>query len=93
MKKRRERIRSFLLLLFLIHAEEVEIRHGAVVAFRFADASVRPPLDDKVMPVDSERPRQLRERAHYGLICGLQRFSRSCGRAMMFSQVWSASEI
>ena len=67
--------RSFLLLLFLAATASVEFRYGAVVAFRFADVSVRQPLGNKAMPADSERPRQLRERAHYGLICGPQRLS------------------
>ena len=88
---KRENHRSFLLLLFL--AATVEFRYGAVVAFRFADVSVRWALGNKAMRQDSERPRQLRERDHYGLICSLLRFSRSRGRAMMFSQVWSASDI
>lgn len=70
---KRENHRSFLLLLFLAATASVEFRHGAVVAFRFADVSVRQPLGNKAMPADSERPRQLRERAHYGLICGPQR--------------------
>ena len=90
---KRENHRSFLLLLFLSATVSVEFRYGAVVAFRFADVSVRPPLGNKAMPEDSERPRQLRERVHYGLICSQLRFSRSRGRAMMFSQVWSASDI
>ena len=90
---KRENHRTFLLLLFLAATVTVEFRYGAVVAFRFADVSVTAPLGNKAMLADSERPRQLRERAHYGLICSLLRFSRSRGRAMMFSQVWSASDI
>ena len=70
---KRESYRSFLLLLFLAATATVDFRYGAVVAFRFADVSVRPPLGNKAMPEDSERPRQLRERAHYGLICRPQR--------------------
>ena len=70
---KRENHRSFLLLLFLAATDMVEFRYGVVVAFRFADVSVRPTLGNKAMPADSERPRQLRERAHYGLICGPQR--------------------
>ena len=72
---KRENHRSFLLLLFLAATAMVEFRYGVVVAFRFADASVRPPLGNKAMPEDSERPRQLRKRAHYGLICSPQRLS------------------
>ena len=90
---KRENHRSFLLLLFLTATAPVEFRYGAVVAFQFADVSVRLPLGHKAMPADSERPRQLRERDHYGLICSQRRFNRSRGRAMMFSQVWSASDI
>ena len=90
---KRENHRSFLLLLFLAATATIEFRHGAVVAFRFADVSVWSALGNKAILRDSERPRQLRERDHYGLICSLLRFSRSRGRAMMFSQVWSASDI
>ena len=72
---KRENHRSFLLLLFLVATATVEFRYGAVVAFRFADASVWFALGNKAKPADSERPRQLRERAHYGLICGPQRLS------------------
>ena len=90
---KRENHRSFLLLLFLTATAPVEFRYGAVIAFQFADVSVRLPLGHKAMSADSERPRQLRERDHYGLICSQRRFSRSRGRAMMFSQVWSASDI
>ena len=90
---KRENNRSFLLLLFLTTTAALEFRHGAVVAFQFADVSVRFRLGDKPISGDSERPRQLRERDHYGLICSLLRFNRSCGRAIMFSQVWSAFDI
>ena len=77
---KRENHRNFLLLLFLTG---IEFRHGAVVAFRFANVSIKSPLGNKANPPDSERPRQLRKRAHYGLICSLRRFDRSRGRAMM----------
>ena len=39
--KKRENHRSFLLLLFLAATTMVEFRYGAVVAFQFADASVK----------------------------------------------------
>ena len=90
---KRENHRSFLLLLFLAATATVEFRYGAVVVFRFADVSVMCTPGNKAIRGDSERPRQLRKRDHYGLICSLRRFNRSRGRAMMFSQSWSASDI
>ena len=79
---KREKHRSFLLLLFLIATmversnrrdelshPELEFRHGDVIAFRFVDGSFRffPWLT--AMFGDSERPRQLRKRVPYSMIC------------------------
>ena len=84
---KREKHRSFLLLLFLIAATveqsgrsdtlahpELEFRYGDVIAFQFVDGSVRWFPWPMAMFEDSERPRQLRKRVPYSMICRPDRF-------------------
>ena len=67
---KREKHQQFFLLLFLAGAStEGCLPVRGVVAFQFADGSITRLPWPKTIETDKERPRHLRGRVHYGLIC------------------------
>ena len=74
MKKKKERFRCFLLLLFLTGDRKVEIRHGTVVAFDFVGETLLRPLAQGHCGRLSSSTSSSR-RVHYSLICESAHFN------------------